>query len=973
MNIARFSNFLKELGYSENLVANNLEEDTFTYTIELYDPDTGDMPINRLALNYVYTPTERSIFETHSIYWNRNDVNVFIAVSGDKCYIINAKEKPDEENPLSKNINITTFDYGINSPGFEKKKLKEISKEYIDSTYFFDFVIDRQKSIHEVDKDLLLNLIALRNDLIKKGNEKIVHLLILRCLFIKYLEDRKIYEENYLLNILKSGSPDILLKAFEEMQKINGDIFKSDKISTSEIRIGYLKKLALFFSSDYRRKQLRIFPYKFDQIPVQLISNVYEAFLKSKKKKGKGIYYTPSFIVNFMLAQTLKKKLAQNNKITVLDPACGSGAYLVESFKMIAGSYPQKPDYETKKKILESRLFGIDVDEEALRIAAFSLYLVLLETEDPEFIKHEIAHAHPILPGLIGKTLIKGNALIDKEIFKNKEFDCIIANPPWTPVADDEDPENQREREAINTKGKEGSMPIYKNVANYERSQAYLLRVGDWSNNNTILSLIVKNSNFLNDNAKEFRQELLNKYRFLHFYELSNLNKILFKKRVIGEIDGEQVEIGATEPCVVLVFDRKESKNNIIDYISPRLNRFSEKFQLIHYTQKDISKVRQSDFLQDDLLWKILSHGNLDDYNLIKKISSKRASLNITCSRGFEPEKTYHQFKETKWVRNLIKSRDFDRYQIKRNLSKFNMNQELRRKGNENLFSGDRILIAYRPTSRDKVKLRSIFMKEEVIFRDDIIGFKIEDINNYYPYLAILNSSCIGYYLFNVSSHWQGGLKRESLRLVDIKSLPILDIKDSDSRIERLTGLVKQIELNTKKKINIKTLETEIDEIVFDLYGLLEFEKEIIREFYQVKTERKNDPVKKEDIQEYVDRFRKNFKSVLAKNYNLNADYRISTNIGAVIRFRVVDDTNFKTEIERKEIPFLDIVKKKQLQQSYFSRILNEDKIKIYDENSFYIIKSNYFKDWTERQAMKDANEEIGLLLKNLPVRDEID
>jgi hypothetical protein len=52
--------------------------------------------------------------------------------------------------------------------------------------------------------------------------------------------------------------------------------------------------------------------------------------------------------------------------------------------------------------------------------------------------------------------------------------------------------------------------------------------------------------------------------------------------------------------------------------------------------------------------------------------------------------------------------------------------------------------------------------------------------------------------------------------------------------------------------------------------------------------------------------------------------------------------------------------------------MLNEDKVKIYDDNIFYIIKSNYFKDWTERQAMKDANEEIGLLVKNLPGKDDV-
>jgi hypothetical protein len=962
MSINRFANFLNALGYPKEILDTGLKEKIFTYQVDVNDPEITDFPSQRLDLHYVYTPTEKSIFETHSNFWNQNNVNAFVAVSDKNCYIINAREKPDDTNPLSKGITIKSFDYGINPEGFEKHKLEEISKEAVDSTYFFDFVIKNQKAGHEVDKDLLLNLIALRNDLEQEGNDKIAYLLILKCLFIKYLEDRGIYPQNYLLEILRTGLPGELLNAFKEIRKINGDLFKPGKIDEIAITPGYMKKLSRFFSCDYQSKQRKLFPYRFNKIPVQLISNVYEAFLKSEEKRGKGIYYTPSFIVDFILSHTLREKLKQNPRAAVLDPACGSGAFLVESFKMIIGALPHKPDFKEKQEIMETQLWGIDRDENSLQIAAFSLYLVLLETESHEYIRDQIQNAHPILPSLIGKTLLKGNALVDDELFSGKIFDCIIANPPWGSVPKDEDPGNIEERKAI---GASGTKPEYANVSDYERSQAFLLRAGQWGDIETIFAMVVKNSIFLNENAAAFRKELLGKYSLSYFYELSNLDKILFKKRSIGKIDNQEIEIGSTEPCATVIFGKSQDKTGALNYISPKLTGFSEKFQIIHFSQKDVNRVMQTNLVEDDLNWRVLAKGSMDDYKLIKKISQRNNKLKITCSRGFEPQKNMRATKTKPWNRILIKSQDFDRYYVKKRLSTYNWNLERRRNGDENLFNGDRILIAYLPVPRDRLRLRCIFTDEEMVFRDDILGFKLEGIKNYLPYLGILNSSLAGYYLFKISSQWGVcNIKQQTIRIYDLKSFPF---PDTDTCFPELIELVNQvIDLKNNGK-DSSELEKKIDELVFDLYGLLEFEKEIIREFYQINVERRKDVVKENDIHNYVNRFRQNFKLVLDPVYDLNAFYYLSHHIGAAVCFQIVKKEDFIPGIARKEIKILNIVKKSQLQQSFTARVINEDKVKIYDENKFYIIKSNYFKDWTARQAIRDANEEIGLLFKNLP------
>ncbi len=960
MNTNRFKIFLQSLGFLE-IASEKLKEDTFTYTI-----DAGQ---NKFEVNYVYTPTNEGIFQTHLKYWNINNVNFFIAVGDHETHIINAKEKPDRI--LSEKIKIHSFDYGVNSEGFEKEKIREISKEYIDASYFFDFVIKNKKSKHEVDKDLLLNLIALRNDLLTGKNEDIVHLMILRCLFLKYLEDNGIYDRDYLVNILKTHDPQKLIKAFDEITKINGDIFKFDRFTGNEIEPIYLEKLFQFFSSDYLSKQLPLFPYQFDRIPIQLISHVYEAFLKSEEKKGKGIYYTPSFIVNFMLSQILREKLEGKKEVTILDPAVGSGAFLVESFRMILKSYKGDIDYYKKKEILQNQLFGIDIDKHALQIATFSLYLALIETENPEFIRQQIENSHPILPSLIGRNLIEANALTDN-VFENKIFDCIVSNPPWGSVQDTDDPENQKERKAIEIRGKIGAISEYKNVSNYERSQAFLLRVKKWGNENTVFSMIVKNSIFLNENAAVFRKDLLNAYQLNYFYELSNYNKILFKKRVIGKINNKDIEIGATEPCVVLVFEQSRQKENIIKYISPKLNDFSENFECIHFTQKDINEIEQNRFLVDDLLWRVLVNGDYEDYVLIKEKFSISNQIIIKCKSGIKPSKNMVPIGEPDF-RDLIEPNHFVRYRLVKKQKQFNLNQKMERSRDKEIFEGERILFPVRPLKSDNYRLRGIRIDNNAIHKHNISCIRLKKNNNYVddylPYLALINSRLIGYYLYHISPQWdKGEEKRDYLRNIDIENLPIPVLDNENKDANQLSSFVKEIEVEKDIQRRAK-IERKIDNVVFALYNLLDYEKEMINEFYQIKVERtgKRKYVNQSDLSDYIKNFTDTFELMLADSYTLKVTYNISANVGAVVCFTIIDQHEIADPYEDNSLEILNFVKRKQLQQAEISKILNEDKVKIYNEKFFYIIKSNLFKDWTRRQAIKDAKEEIGLLLSRLP------
>lgn len=676
----------KIVRYLSNLNFENIkiENDTFTYL-----PISSDEIFNeKFKLIFFFYKDKNELFEQHKDLWNENRLNFFIAVNDQKSYIIDVKQKPNTNQPLKNKIG-KGFDYGINTEGFEKEKIQPLLKESIDNSYFWDYVIERRKTVNEVDDDLLNNLVALHKNLTEGNNNyEDINLLILQCLFVKYLEDRDIFEkESILIKALQHNDDKELKKVFERIKSINGDIFSNVEFT---ITFEQLEELSIFFKHDYRQHKYHDelyyeSPYKFDKIPIELISNVYEEFLgKTNKiiKKSQGVFYTRSFVVDFILSHSVYKQVKNNKELTILDPACGSGIFLVQSYKAILKQNPNI-SIDDKVTILQKQIFGIDIDKRALQIAAFSLYLALLASCTKNKIKERIEKQKPMLPNLIGKNLLKKNTITDEIGFylgkmKIDTFDCIVGNPPWGRVeeyihsfndnveifrnnnipdsiieklnaqkiktdkfeknlqiildikeykyidkiikySEIETKEQFKERNRLNNK----SDILYANVSHKQRSQCFLLRINQWCNENTAISFIVNNSNFLNNESNLFRRELLQKYNISNYYDLSNISDFLFKH--------------TKEPSAILVMNKKKNIENDIIYCTAQLTDIAKTFRLIHYSSNDVKKVKQNDLLLEgqDIIWKIFVNGNWDDYQLLKKKELLKSNdFNLICQRG---------------------------------------------------------------------------------------------------------------------------------------------------------------------------------------------------------------------------------------------------------------------------------------------------------------------------------------------------
>lgn len=285
-----------------------------------------------------------------------------------------------------------------------------------------------------------------------------------------------------------------------------------------------------------------------------------------------------------------------------------------------------------------------------------------------------------------------------------------------------------------------------------------------------------------------------------------------------------------------------------------------------------------------------------------------------------------------------------------------------------------KILVSVRPLKSDKYLFRGVFVDDEIVFKHNILSIKFKAnsgyLENYLPYLGILNSQLIGFLFFQLSIQWgKGEGKRDTLRNVDVERLPIKKIDDVYLRNE-FTQLVETIQ--TKKELN-EVPDAEINllnEKILELYKLTDYEKEIIREFYQLNVERADKLsswVRESEIAAYYKAFKETFSLILSEENTLNASYHISPNIGTIISISIVE--KFKTQELKtdRSLNILNFVKSKQMNADDSLQILFEDKVKLYDKNCFYIIKSNQFKDWTVRQAIKDAKEERNKFINQLP------
>ena len=578
--------------------------------------DDGRPPIPQI---YIYDITENEkddgeIGELYKRLWNSGQVPLFFIFYKTEVKIFSCLKHP-EFDPSTGDISYSIFEKIklVSNINKEMDKLKDFSAKRFDNGTFWTNpkYKDKFKLKETAYLKLLNKLKQLRKDIIKSRilEDNIAQKLLVMSILVKYLEERE--DENgdnvfpprffrdysdgpdsFLGVLRKKGACLDLFDYLGSADRFNGEIFKwTDEEERKILKNADLNGFADFFEGKLDGRQYTFWRlYSFNDLPIELISNIYEEFLKSKK----GIVYTPPYLVNFLIDEQMPFSDFHKTDFKVIDPACGSGVFLVAAFRRMIHWWrirnnwkkPGANNLKELKKILENSIFGVDKYKEAVRLTFFSLSLALLDELSPKVIWENLKFDNLLESNLISEDFFK---LINDNFFQS-DFDLVIGNPPFESKLTTPDAK-QIEKQKIEERPK---------LPDNQIALLFLEQAMNLCKEGSDLCMVTPSGPFLyNSNSKEFRTYFLSTYHVPQIIDFTFLSAMLF----------ESVNV-----AVAVVFAKKQEpiKDNLLHVTVRRTKPAKEKlyFELDYY---EFHKISHREALENRLVWKanLLGGGRL--------------------------------------------------------------------------------------------------------------------------------------------------------------------------------------------------------------------------------------------------------------------------------------------------------------------------------------------------------------------------
>jgi hypothetical protein len=937
--------------------------------------------------------------ELHKKIWNFNESPIVIVSRNDVVEIFNGFKYETDLKSLAKIGNddkLTDFTY---------------FNLFTDKTW--EDYQDHFKYENRLDYFLLKNIKSTRDILKQQVETKIANAIIGKCIFVRYLIDRGVFlnfdgirkqwDKDAFCNLLKN--PTETKRFFDYLKvKFNGDdVFALSDNEYAAVTTDILNTLIrLLKGEDLEQGQPSFFNlYDFSIIPIEFISNVYELFIGKNDREEKGAYYTPLFLVDYILKETVEKHFENNSKTSscvTLDPACGSGIFLVETLRKIIEQFQnqnkrKKLTPEILKHLAIENIYGIDKDPNAIQVAMFSIYLTLLDYQEPADIEK---FKFPTLKNsnFFEADFFDTNPDYFEVKLQNVEFDYIIGNPPWKGSGLGNSGERyikQRRKEEKTEKKK--YLPA---INNGEIVEGFVLRVSDFSKPKTKCVLIVRSSILYNQGYnKEY--SVFRRYWLEEFF----VNKIIELAPVRKEVFDNRNDV-AIAPAAILFYqyaNGKNTNNNILEHITIKPTRFFSYFKVFTINRPDYKKVEQRLLKQYDWLFKTLVYGSYMDFNLIRRLKDGYPSIETVISNkeqfiygtGIQYSKTPTYNATQFHAYPFVDAYAVEPYFLNPDKVGQFSRDKVHRLRNKNLFTAPMLLI------REGIDTKSLNAKgaislQDVIFKDAVTSVKsLEgDLNALKNILGMLSSDLYSY--LSIHTFSSIGIEREraknynkfSISYINYDTNLVATIEKAKIELYNLKqqNLVDNIECSKIQKV-INDTQSQINELILKALNFNGIEKALLdyaltisrplitrteRDKYEVLGKlQKALPERSEEIIDYANVYLNRFKGNM-DNEERKFIVRVwHTNQLIGMFFEVVPiDTPEENSIiwedaDNQQILSLLI---KLSSEKITDKLFIQKDIRGFDTERFYIFKPNEKRLWHKAIAYLDVEDFMDAILR---------
>lgn len=808
-----------------------------------------------------------AIIDLHGRLWNQGLASVLLVIADDTLRAFSLAKKPykDLGDEFERRCLIDTLDATADALkvrnfifGAESGRLWTERAEY--------FITGER-----IDQVLLDNLNESHRLLCQANlSPDAAQALLIQTMFIAYLEDREIITSDYFedasqrksnsfLSLLAAKSVKYVNSLFAALKAdFNGDLFVAPCSFESKAKAPVLNEAHLDIIARFRSGQeemgagggqYRFWGYHFRYIPIELISAVYDQFLgeKEETRRQEGAYYTPMFLADTVVSQfwDLLSEEAKD-KGRFLDPACGSGVFLVRCFQRLCERW--RATHELRKIRWDSlltilgRLSGWDVNANAVRVAVFSLYVSLLEEVSPPEIRSLISRGK-LLPELWGENLVEQDFFGVSE--DRTHFDVIVGNPPWTS-------RRGRPARASIQWCEKNDLPM----PSREDAWAFVWKALRHLSDDGIVSFLLPAMGFLHNHAGDAVAARNRLIRENHVHRIINFADLRF-----------QLFEGPVRPAALIVLSRRAKPDSPygFEYWVPKADPNLKMRRLITLRRTDKMLLSSTNVVSDPLvfkrrLWmnepesKLFSYfsrlpalrGLVDEYRSVRRKTVDDTSMRWIVGQGFQPFNADRQNRSapplsSQYVDKLpyLPIAAFRRLaQPLRGLSPW-PSPRVRRKGFEGGFSGPRVLVS-RGIETSRGRLRATYTEDALTFQDIIQAIAVPRKDKHRAKLltALLNSRVAIWFAFHGSASF--GAERPELKSAELLRLPFpapSDLPDPKSAEDAKEKLIARIDGAMQIADARAALETEsdadlreVDQLAYQYFCLSEDEIQLIED-----------------------------------------------------------------------------------------------------------------------------------------------